>query len=346
MPAKASTGPSYLDLAKAAIVSLNERNGSSLQAIKKFVMAKKKTGYVNGTFLRALKSAVFAGKLIQVRGSYKLNPSSTANCSYLSDITTLAFAKPSSAICAGDLCDVEQQRQEESEVQAGNAKTQAFAADVLLGAAVRKKFHGFGEFDGVVTELVDAARSMYAVQWDDGDTTRMKRATLVKHLVDKPRLAVAAISSGGGGSGGGGGGNSGGGSSSPRVAVCSPAFVGSARTSSNDKVSPDVPHAPSHPALDAGLSGVPGLHQLRVFAASSHATALAELHGATDITRIEAIVDATNATAAQLSETVEGARRDTTLSAAALQEIARLEALAEAKLMAIDDAKRTACAAL
>ena len=73
MPAKkASTGPSYLDLAKAAIVSLKERNGSSLQAIKKFVMAKKKTGYVNGTFLRALKSAVAGGKLVQVKGSYKL----------------------------------------------------------------------------------------------------------------------------------------------------------------------------------------------------------------------------------------------------------------------------------
>ena len=73
MPAKkTSTGPSYIDLAQAAIVSLKERNGSSLQAIKKFVMAKKKTGYVNGTFLRALKSAVAGGKLVQVKGSYKL----------------------------------------------------------------------------------------------------------------------------------------------------------------------------------------------------------------------------------------------------------------------------------
>ena len=73
MPAKKTTtaGPSYLDLAKAAIVSLKERNGSSLQAIKKFVMAKKKN-YVNGVFLRALKSAVAGGKLVQVKGSYKL----------------------------------------------------------------------------------------------------------------------------------------------------------------------------------------------------------------------------------------------------------------------------------
>ena len=72
MPAKKTTGPSYLDLAKAAIVSLKERNGSSLQAVKKFVAAKKGKGYVNGVFLRALRSAVTGGKLVQVKGSYKL----------------------------------------------------------------------------------------------------------------------------------------------------------------------------------------------------------------------------------------------------------------------------------
>ena len=72
MPAKKTTGPSYLDLAKAAIVSLKERNGSSLQAVKKFVAAKKGKGYVNGVFLRALRFAVTGGKLVQVKGSYKL----------------------------------------------------------------------------------------------------------------------------------------------------------------------------------------------------------------------------------------------------------------------------------
>ena len=74
MPAKKAAGPSYLDLIKAAIISLKTRGGSSLQAIKKFVSAKKGKGYVNGVFLRALRSAVAAGKLNQTKGSYKLAP--------------------------------------------------------------------------------------------------------------------------------------------------------------------------------------------------------------------------------------------------------------------------------
>ena len=39
-PKKASTkpkGPSYFDMAKAAILALKERSGSSLQAIKKYI---------------------------------------------------------------------------------------------------------------------------------------------------------------------------------------------------------------------------------------------------------------------------------------------------------------------
>eukprot|EP00937_MAST-01D_sp_MAST-1D-sp2_P004910 g4910.t1 len=56
--------PSYLELVQAAIVSLKERGGSSLQKIKKFVMAKRGKSYVNGTFLRILRDAVAAGKLI------------------------------------------------------------------------------------------------------------------------------------------------------------------------------------------------------------------------------------------------------------------------------------------
>ena len=72
MPAKKAAGPTYLDLIKAAIISLKQRGGSSLQAIKKFVAAKKGAGYVNGVFLRALRSAVAKGALIQNKGSYKL----------------------------------------------------------------------------------------------------------------------------------------------------------------------------------------------------------------------------------------------------------------------------------
>ena len=64
----------YIKLVKAAIVSLKESNGSSLQAIKKFVAAKKGKGFVNATFLRALGSAVTDSDLVQVDGLYKLPP--------------------------------------------------------------------------------------------------------------------------------------------------------------------------------------------------------------------------------------------------------------------------------
>jgi histone H1/5 len=72
MPAKKTTD--YIYLVKAAIVSLKESNGSSLQAIKKFVAAKKGKGFVNATFLRALSSAVTDSDLVQVDGLYKLPP--------------------------------------------------------------------------------------------------------------------------------------------------------------------------------------------------------------------------------------------------------------------------------
>ncbi len=74
MPAKANakpSGPSYFDLIKAAIVSLAERSGSSRQAIKKHVAAAKKD-FKNHVLNSALKQAVKAGKLVQVKGSYKL----------------------------------------------------------------------------------------------------------------------------------------------------------------------------------------------------------------------------------------------------------------------------------
>eukprot|EP00937_MAST-01D_sp_MAST-1D-sp2_P007245 g7245.t1 len=62
----------------AAIVSPKERGGSSLQEIKKFVMAKRDKSYVNGTFLKVLRDAVAAGKLVQTKGSYKVAKAAAA----------------------------------------------------------------------------------------------------------------------------------------------------------------------------------------------------------------------------------------------------------------------------
>ena len=71
-PKSKAVGPSYFDLIKAAILALKERGGSSRQAINKFVSAKKGAGFKSAVFNKALRTAVDAKKLVQVKGSYKL----------------------------------------------------------------------------------------------------------------------------------------------------------------------------------------------------------------------------------------------------------------------------------
>ncbi|GMF18362.1 unnamed protein product [Phytophthora lilii] len=66
-------GPSYFDLIVDAIKELKERNGSSRQAIAKVVEAQK-PNYASHHLNKALRTAVGAGKFIQVKGSYKLSP--------------------------------------------------------------------------------------------------------------------------------------------------------------------------------------------------------------------------------------------------------------------------------
>ena len=60
----------------AAIKELKDRTGSSSIAIKKHMQANlpKDKKWLNTTFLIALKTAVAAGDLIQVKSSYKLSP--------------------------------------------------------------------------------------------------------------------------------------------------------------------------------------------------------------------------------------------------------------------------------
>ncbi|DBA02420.1 TPA: hypothetical protein N0F65_007239 [Lagenidium giganteum] len=71
--ASGESGPSYFDLIVEAISELKERNGSSRQAITKYVSAKKAN--FAGHFLnKALRTAVEAEKLVQNKGSYKLTP--------------------------------------------------------------------------------------------------------------------------------------------------------------------------------------------------------------------------------------------------------------------------------
>ena len=67
------SGPSYFDLIVEAIKELKERNGSSRQAIGK-VVENKKDNYASHHLNKVLRTAAEAGKLIQIKGSYKLSP--------------------------------------------------------------------------------------------------------------------------------------------------------------------------------------------------------------------------------------------------------------------------------
>lgn len=67
-----ATGPGYYDLIKEAVLTLKERSGSSRHAIDKFVSAKKGAGYSKSRLNMALKRGVEVGKLVAVKGSFKL----------------------------------------------------------------------------------------------------------------------------------------------------------------------------------------------------------------------------------------------------------------------------------
>lgn len=65
--------PPYVDMIKEALVTLKERNGSSQQALKKFIGGKYKLpqGWEK-TLSVQLKRLVEDGKLVRVKASYKL----------------------------------------------------------------------------------------------------------------------------------------------------------------------------------------------------------------------------------------------------------------------------------
>lgn len=69
-PPKPVEHPKYIDMITAAIAALKERNGSSRQAIVKYISANYKVGDNPGPHIKqALKRGVNAGKLIQSKGT-------------------------------------------------------------------------------------------------------------------------------------------------------------------------------------------------------------------------------------------------------------------------------------
>merc|ERR1712194_407391 len=65
----------YKETILKGITELNERSGSSLQAIKKYFQSNLPKGkeYKNGVFLLTIKRAVESGTLVKVKGSYKIS---------------------------------------------------------------------------------------------------------------------------------------------------------------------------------------------------------------------------------------------------------------------------------
>ncbi|CAM9090633.1 unnamed protein product, partial [Chrysoparadoxa australica] len=75
-PSKSVAKPSYYSMVKAGILELKERNGTSIQALKKYITTNYKTVDFKPHLLRkALKSGVESEKLVKVKASYKLAPS-------------------------------------------------------------------------------------------------------------------------------------------------------------------------------------------------------------------------------------------------------------------------------
>ena len=65
---KPADHPPYVDMIKAAISALKERNGSSRQAIEKYIKANYKVGEVGPHLKMALKRGAAGGKLLHTKG--------------------------------------------------------------------------------------------------------------------------------------------------------------------------------------------------------------------------------------------------------------------------------------
>ena len=67
-PKKPAEHPPYADMIKAAILALKERNGSSRQAIEKYIKANYKVDEVGSHLKMALKRGATNGKFVHTKG--------------------------------------------------------------------------------------------------------------------------------------------------------------------------------------------------------------------------------------------------------------------------------------
>lgn len=119
-PAAKPTHPATSELVMRAITTLKERNGSSLQAIKKFIASEYKldTDRLAPFIRKFLKNAVIAGKLVQTKGkgasgSFKL-PSNALNPSEKKSKATKLKAKAKHSDIKAKLVKNEKKTKEKS----------------------------------------------------------------------------------------------------------------------------------------------------------------------------------------------------------------------------------------
>ena len=105
MPAKKAAAPpkpTYAVMVAESIKALNDRTGSSVQAISKHVKAQYHIDINKPALVKAIKKGVEAGDLVQIKASYKLNKlkkaPTAAKPKKASTVTTKKKAAPKAAL--------------------------------------------------------------------------------------------------------------------------------------------------------------------------------------------------------------------------------------------------------
>lgn len=97
MPAKKDTStskPTYAVMVTESIRAINDRTGSSLQAITKQLQSQYNIDINRPALLKAIKKGVEAGDFVQIKASYKLNPKSNLKKKVTTTTTTTKKKAP------------------------------------------------------------------------------------------------------------------------------------------------------------------------------------------------------------------------------------------------------------
>ena len=138
--AAAAAHPTYIKMVSAAIAALKERNGSSRQAVLKYIMDNYKLGSdqkpVNSRLKVALRNGIAKGVLKHVgkstgaNGSFKLAEKAAAKQKKVKSPKKKAAKKPAAKEPAAEAEAEEEEEEEESEEEEGESDD-SLAFDVI-----------------------------------------------------------------------------------------------------------------------------------------------------------------------------------------------------------------------